>query len=93
MCLVFTCMLRMLRCFQSLVSTQTFQRALTASGDGCMEIKRVPLQWRNQFWQSLEEGTGKRCLECGPVCDFVERALGQCCLLQTVLPVKGSVAC
>ena len=23
------------------------------------------LQWRNQFWQSLEEGTGKRCSECG----------------------------
>jgi len=25
----------------------------------------VPLQWRNQFWQSLEEGAGKRCSECG----------------------------
>ena len=24
----------------------------------------MPLQWRNQFWQSLEEGAGKRCLEC-----------------------------
>ena len=22
------------------------------------------LQWRNQFWQSLEEGAGKRCSEC-----------------------------
>ena len=24
----------------------------------------MPLQWRNQFRQSLEEGAGKRCLEC-----------------------------
>ena len=24
----------------------------------------MPLQWRNQFWQSLEEGAGKRCKEC-----------------------------
>ena len=22
------------------------------------------LQWRNQIWQSLEEGAGKRCSEC-----------------------------
>ena len=27
--------------------------------------KRVPLQWRNQIWQSLQEGAGKRCSECG----------------------------
>ena len=26
--------------------------------------KRVPLQWRNGFWQSLEEGAGKRCSDC-----------------------------
>ena len=26
---------------------------------------RVPLQWRNQIWKSLEEGAGKRCSECG----------------------------
>ena len=25
----------------------------------------MPLQWRNQIWQSLEEGAGKRCSECG----------------------------
>ena len=25
---------------------------------------RVPLQWRNQFWQSLEEGIRKRCSQC-----------------------------
>ena len=23
--------------------------------------KEYPLQWRNQIWQSLEEGAGKRC--------------------------------
>ena len=31
--------------------------------DRCAEIKSRR-QWRNQFWQSLEEGTGKRCSEC-----------------------------
>ena len=25
----------------------------------------MPLQWRNQIWQNLEEGAGKRCSECG----------------------------
>ena len=25
----------------------------------------MPLQWRNQMWQSLEEGAGKRCSDCG----------------------------
>ena len=25
----------------------------------------MPLQWRNQIWQSLEEGAGKRCSEFG----------------------------
>ena len=25
--------------------------------------KKCPLQWHNQFWQSLEEGAGKRCSE------------------------------
>ena len=24
----------------------------------------MPLQWRNQLWQSFEEGAGKRCSEC-----------------------------
>ena len=24
----------------------------------------MPLQWRNQIWQSLEEGAGKRSSEC-----------------------------
>ena len=25
----------------------------------------MPLQWRNQIWQSLKESAGKRCSECG----------------------------
>ena len=55
---MFTCMLG--RC---VASSLNFRRALTASVDSCTEI-RVPLQWRNQFWQSSEEGAGKRCSEC-----------------------------
>ena len=53
-----------LGCFHSLITTQTFWRALIASVDSCAETKSAP-QWRNQFWQSLEEGAGKRCSECG----------------------------
>ena len=44
--------------------TETFRRALTASVDSCAEKKRVPLQWCNQFSQSLEEDAGKRDMEC-----------------------------
>ena len=51
-------------CFHSLISSQAFQRALTASVDSCAEIKSAP-QWRNQFWQRLEDGAGKWCSECG----------------------------
>ena len=63
-------------CFHSLISTHTFRRALTASVDR----RIIPLQWRwrNQFWQSLEEGAGKRCSECAQtpklqalVCDIL----------------------
>ena len=53
-----------LGCFHSFISTQTFRRALTTSVDSWAEIN-VPFQWRNQFWQSLEEGAGNRCSECG----------------------------
>ena len=53
-----------LGCFHSLISTQTFRRAQTASVDSCAEIKSA-LQWRNKIWQSLEEGAGKRCSEWG----------------------------
>ena len=30
----------------------------------------MPLQWRNQFLQSLEEGAGKQCSECVTNYDF-----------------------
>ena len=54
-----------LGCFLSLISTRTFRRALTASVYSYAEIKSAP-SWRNQIcWQSLEEGAGKRCSECG----------------------------
>ena len=42
-------------CFHSLISTHTFWRALTASVDNCAETECLPLQWRNQFWQSLDK--------------------------------------
>ena len=58
-----------LGCFYSHISTRTFRRALTASVDSCVEIKSVCFQWRNQIWQSLEEGAGKRCSECATVLD------------------------
>ena len=31
----------------------------------------MPLQWHNQIWQSLEDGAGKRCWECGAMTEFV----------------------
>ena len=31
----------------------------------------MPLQWRNQIWQSLEEGAGERCSECDSSVDAV----------------------
>ena len=30
---------------------------------GQLRGDRVPLQWRDQIWQSLEEGVGKQCSE------------------------------
>ena len=48
-------------CFHNLTSTQTFGGRWTAA-----RRWRVPLEWRNQIWRSLEEGAGKRCSECGP---------------------------
>ena len=50
---------------------------------------RVPLLWRNQFWQNLEEGAGKRCSECclsnGAVCSIMR--------LRRVLSSGVSLAC
>ena len=48
-------------CFQS---CWYLKLLLTASVDSCVEIKRVPLQWHNQFWETLEAGAGKQGLEC-----------------------------
>ena len=48
----------------------------------------MPLQWRNQIWQSLEEGAGKRCRECGLQCDVTPAMSHSCqlclCLLQVI---------
>ena len=46
----------------------------------------MPLQWRNQFWQSLEEGAGKRSLECGTA----QRRSPVSCLNTPVLQVSLS---
>ena len=63
-----------LGCFYSHISTRTFRRALTASLHGQLRgDKRVPLQWRNYIWQSLEEGAGKRCWECGREVNITEK--------------------
>ena len=53
-----------LGCFHSHISIRTFRRAMTRVG-GQLRGERVRLQWRNQIWQSLEEGAGKQCSECG----------------------------
>ena len=51
------------RCIVStviLVPRPFSRRVLTASVDSCAEIRMEiePLEWRKQFWQSLEEGAG-----------------------------------
>ena len=39
---------------------------------------RAPLQWRNRFWQSSEEGAGKRCSEFGGRCRKAMLGLSWC---------------
>ena len=43
----------------SLISTQTFRTALTASVDSCVEIKSARVQWRNLYsgriWRKIAE--------------------------------------
>ena len=34
-----------------------------------LRISTQNIQWRNQIWQSLEEGAGKRCSECEFACE------------------------
>ena len=53
------------RVASSLISAPAFRRgADSVGGQLCGDTERVPLQWRDKFWQSLEEGAGKRCSEC-----------------------------
>ena len=35
----------------------------------------MPLQWRNQIWQSLEEGAGKRCSEFGTLTNLLTKRI------------------
>ena len=50
-----------LGCFYSHIGT----RNLSEGADRV--AGQLPLQWCHQIWQSLEEGAGKRCSECGTV--------------------------
>ena len=50
-----------------IISTRTFRRALTASVDMLRGNKECPAFSGVKIWQSLEEGAGKRCSECGSV--------------------------
>ena len=76
-----------LGCFHShiffFISTQPFRRALAASVDSCAEMK-----WRNQIWQSLEEGAGKRCSECGYAVQKLRQTV-QCDGLNNHLDTQG----
>ena len=56
-----------LGCFHSLISTETFRMALTASVHGQLRgDKECPFSGVTmKFWQSLEEGVGKQGFECG----------------------------
>ena len=55
-------------CFDSLINPENLSREDTDSVGGKPRgdrDHRVALQWRDQFWQSLQEGAGKPgCLEC-----------------------------
>ena len=47
--------------------------------------KECPFEWRNQIWQSLEEGAGKRCSECAPAHEHVKGFLSKCTVLNADL--------
>ena len=56
-------------CFHSLASTQTFRGTLTSSVNSRTD-KKCPFSGVTMpFWQSLEEGAGKRCSQCAYVVD------------------------
>ena len=53
-------------CFDAVSSTVLFLKGADSVGRQLRgDNYRVPLQWRNQFWHSLEEGAGKQCSERG----------------------------
>ena len=64
-------------CLGSMLLPQSYpnlsgRRSRTASVDSYAEIKSTGLSegpYCDHFWQSLEEGAGKRCLEGGSECD------------------------
>ena len=61
--LMFTCILgRYAVSTVLIIRKQAFRRALTVSVDSCADIKNA-FEWRNQLWQSLEKGAGKRTSE------------------------------
>ena len=60
--LMITCVLGRLVA-SSLISTETFQKALTASVDSCAEKKSAPSVASLNLAQSLEEGAAKRCID------------------------------
>ena len=49
---------------QSYLYPNLSEGADSIGGQLCKD--KVPLQWCNQFWQSLKKGARKRCLECDP---------------------------
>ena len=53
----------------------------------------MPLQWRNQIWQSLEEGAGKRCSEYddGPLSSFQGRSSSASSFQASLLPAIDGV--
>ena len=54
-------------CFHSLISTPNLLEGADGSVGGQLRgDKEFPFHWRNQIWQSLEEGAVKRCFSgCG----------------------------
>ena len=76
-----------LGCFYSHISTRMnlSEGADRVGGQLRGDKDRVPLQWRNQIWQSLEKGAGKRCSESG----FIIHMLYISTLL-TIVPKKAT---
>ena len=60
-------MFLMFMCVDAMLLSQSYQYPNLLDGadgiGGQLLGDRVPLQWLNPFWQGLEEGAGKQCLE------------------------------